>query len=111
MQDLSRSITTVEHEVKESSQNTDLDIREMLGLDKTLQGVQGELANNFGKLTSISEYIEHEQQKLDVIAKDYKYTDEQRKEVQQRMDRLKEELVLDWSYYHKIKKNYKVNLL
>ena len=34
LQDLSKTITTVEHEVKEASQNTDLDMREMLGLDK-----------------------------------------------------------------------------
>ena len=51
LQDLSRIITTVEHEVKEASQNTDLDMRELLGLDKALQRVQGELANNLGKLT------------------------------------------------------------
>ena len=37
MEDLSRTITTVEHEVKEASQNTDLNMREMLGLDKALQ--------------------------------------------------------------------------
>ena len=91
MQDLSRTITTVEHEVKEASQNTDLDMREMLGLDKALQRVQGELANNLGKLTSIKEHIEREEQKLDVIANDPSYTDEQRKEVQARLERLKEE--------------------
>ena len=55
LQDLSRTITTVEHEVKEASQNTDLNMREMLGLDKALQRVQGELANNLEKLTSIKE--------------------------------------------------------
>ena len=57
MEDLSRTITTVEHEVKEASQNTDLNMREMLGLDKALQRVQGELANNLGKLTSIKEHV------------------------------------------------------
>ena len=91
MQDLSGIITTVEHEVKEASQNTDLDMREMLGLDKALQRVQGELANNLGKLTSIKEHIEREEQKLDVIANDPSYTDEQRNEVQARLERLKEE--------------------
>ena len=91
LQDLSRVIINVEHEIREASQNTDLDMREMLGLDKALQRVQGELANNLGKLTSINEHIEHEQQKLDVIANDATYTDEQRQEVQARMDRLKEE--------------------
>ena len=91
MEDLSRTITTIEHEVKEASQNTDLNMREMLGLDKALQRVQGELANNLGKLTSIKEHVQREQQKLDVIANDPSYTDEQRKEVQARLERLKEE--------------------
>ena len=91
MEDLSRTITTVEHEVKEASQNTDLNMREMLGLDKALQRVQGELANNLGKLTSIKEHIEREQQKLRDVKNDPSYTDEQRKEVQARLERLKEE--------------------
>ena len=91
MEDLSRTITTVEHEVKEASQNTDLNMREMLGLDKALQRVQGELANNLGKLTSIKEHIEREEQKLRDVKNDPSYTDEQRKEVQARLERLKEE--------------------
>ena len=91
LQDLSKTITTVEHEVKEASQNTDLDMREMLGLDKALQRVQGELANNLGKLTSIKEHIEREKQKLRDVKNDPSYTDEQRKDVQARLERLKEE--------------------
>ena len=91
MEDLSRTITTVEHEVKEASQNTDLNMREMLGLDKALQRVEGELANNLRKLTSIKEHIEREQQKLRDVKNDPSYTDEQRKEVQARLERLKEE--------------------
>ena len=92
MEDLSRTITTVEHEVKEASQNTDLNMREMLGLDKVqVQRVQGELANNLGKLTSIKEHIEREEQKLRDVKNDPSYTDEQRKEVQARLERLKEE--------------------
>ena len=89
MEDLSRTITTVEHEVKEASQNTDLDMREML--DKTLQRVQGELANNLGKLTLIDEHVEREKQKLKDVKNDPSYTDEQRKEVQARLEGLKEE--------------------
>ena len=64
LQDLSKTITTVEHEVKEASQNTDLDMREMLGLDKALQRVQGELANNLGKLTSIKEHVRTRRTKI-----------------------------------------------
>ena len=91
MEDLSKTITSVGHEVKEASQNTDLDMREMLGLDKALQRVQGELANNLGKLTSIKEHIEREKQKLRDVKNDPSYTDEQRKDVQARLERLKEE--------------------
>ena len=90
MEELSRTITTVEHEVKEASQNTDLDMREMLGLE-ALQRLQGELANNLGKLTSIKEHIGREEQKLKDIKNDSLYTDEQRKEVQARLEKLKEE--------------------
>ena len=91
MEDLSRTITTVEHKVNEASQNTDLNMREMLGLDIALQRVQGELANNLGKLTSIKEHIEREQQKLRDIKKDPSYTDEQKHEIEKRLERLKEE--------------------
>ena len=91
MEDLSRTITTIEHEVKEASQNTDLNMREMLGLDKALQRVQGELANNLGKLTSIKEHIEREQQKLKDIKNDPSYTDEQKHEIEKRIEKLKEE--------------------
>ena len=91
LKDLSRSITAIEHEVKEASQNTDLDMRDMLGLDKTLQRVQCELANNLGKLTSINEHVEHEEQKLKDIKNDPSYSNEQRHEVETRLERLKEE--------------------
>ena len=88
LQDLSRVIINVEHEIRETSQNTDLDMLEVI---EPLQRIQGELANIDGKLTAINEHIEREQHKLDVIANCATYTDEQRKEVQARMDRLKEE--------------------
>ena len=56
----------------------------MLGLDKALQRVQGELANNLGKLTLIDEHVEREKQKLkDVIANDPSYTDEQKHEIRE----------------------------
>ena len=84
-------LINVEHEVRETSQNTDLDMREMLGLDKALQRVQGELTNNLGKLTSINEHVEHEEQKLKYIKNDPSYRDEQRREVETRLERLKEE--------------------
>ena len=42
---------------REATQNTDLDMREVLGIDKALQTIQGELVNNTSKLTEINERI------------------------------------------------------
>ena len=36
---------------REASQNTDLDMREFLGIDKALQSIQGELLNITSKLS------------------------------------------------------------
>ena len=44
--------------------NTDLDMREFDGIDKALTRIQGELANNAGKLTEIDAHIAREQGKL-----------------------------------------------
>ena len=44
--------------------NTDLDMREFDGIDKALTRIQGELANNAGKLTEIDVSIAREQGKL-----------------------------------------------
>ena len=47
--------------------NTDLDIREFLGIDKALTRIKGELENNVGKLTEIDKHITREQKKLKEI--------------------------------------------
>ena len=44
--------------------NTDLDMREFDGIDKALTRIQGELANNAGKLAEIDAHIAREQGKL-----------------------------------------------
>ena len=49
---------------RDMSTNTDLDMREFLGIDKALTRIQGELANNAGKLTEIDAHIAREQGKL-----------------------------------------------
>ena len=38
----------------EASQDTLLDMRKFLGIDKALQSIQGELLNNISKLTEIN---------------------------------------------------------
>ena len=42
---------------REASRNTDLDMREFLGIDKVSQTIQGELVNNASKLREINERI------------------------------------------------------
>ena len=49
---------------RDMSTNTDLDMREFLGINKALTRIQGELANNAGKLTEIDAHIAREQGKL-----------------------------------------------
>ena len=49
---------------REMSTNTDLDMREFLGIDKALTRIKGELENNVGKLTEIDAHITRENNKL-----------------------------------------------
>ena len=49
---------------RDMSTNTDLDMREFEGIDKALTRIQGELANNAGKLTELDEHLKREQGKL-----------------------------------------------
>ena len=49
---------------REMSTNTDLDMREFLGIDKALTRIKGELENNAGKLAEIDEHLERERKKL-----------------------------------------------
>ena len=60
-QRVEETINEVMHSV---STNTDLDMREFLGIDKALTRIQGELANNAGKLTEIDAHIAREQEKI-----------------------------------------------
>lgn len=44
-------------QIREVSQNTNHDKRQLLGLDKALQIIRGEVANNTAKLTVIHKHI------------------------------------------------------
>ena len=48
----------------------------VLGIDKALQGVQGELLNNTSKLTEIDKRIKRDTKKLEEVEKDPTNTDE-----------------------------------
>ena len=76
--------------VKNVSTNTDLDMREMLGLDNALQRIKGELENNVSKLSEIDKHIAKEQQKLAEIDKDPSL-EESRHRVLKRLNEFKEE--------------------
>ena len=51
LEKLSSLIEGIHVKTREASQNTDLDMREFLGIDKALQSIQAELLNNTSKLT------------------------------------------------------------
>ena len=75
--------------IRETSQNTDLDMREFLGTDKALQSIQGELLNNTSKLTEINKSIKRDTKKLQEVENDPTYSDEQRQLCRDRLDDLK----------------------
>ena len=57
LEELSSLAEDIHVKTREASQNTDLDMREFLGIDKALQSIQGELLNNTSKLTEINKSI------------------------------------------------------
>ena len=64
--------------IQEASQNTDLYMREFLGIYKALQSIQGELLNNTSELTEINKRTKRDTKKLEEVQNDPTYTDEQR---------------------------------
>ena len=75
----------------EASQNTNLDMREFLGIDKAVQSIQGEFLNNTSKLREINKRIQRDTKKLEEIENDSTYTDEQRQLYRDRLDDLNTE--------------------
>ena len=75
--ELSSLAEEIHVKTREASQNTDLDMRECLGIDKALQSIQGALVNNTSKLTEINKRIEKDT-----------YSDEQRQLYRDRLDDL-----------------------
>ena len=51
--DLSSAVEDIRIKTREASQNTDLDMREFLGISKALQSINGELRNNTAKLSEL----------------------------------------------------------
>ena len=63
-------VENIHVKTREASQNTDLDMREFLGVDKSLQSIQAELLNNTSKLTEINKRIQKDTKKLEEIEND-----------------------------------------
>ena len=76
---------------REVSENTDLDMREFLGIDKALQSIQGEHLNNISKLTEINKRIKRDTKKLEEVENEPTYSDEQRQLYRDRLDDLNNE--------------------
>ena len=57
LQRLSFCVKDIYLQIREASQNTNHDKRKLLGLDKALQIIRGEVANNTSKLTVIHKHI------------------------------------------------------
>ena len=76
---------------REVSQNTDIDMREFVGIDKALQSIQGEVLNNTSKLSEIDKRIKRDIKKLEEVKNDPTYTDEQRQLYRNRLDDLNTE--------------------
>ena len=63
LMELSSLVEDIHVKTQEASQNTDLDMREFLGIDKALQSIQGEFLNNASKLTEINKCIKRDTKK------------------------------------------------
>ena len=58
LKELLSLVENIHVKTRESSQNTDLNMREFLGINKALQSIRGELLNNTSKLTEIDKRIQ-----------------------------------------------------
>ena len=88
LEKLSSLIQNFDLKIREVSQNTDLDMREFLGIHKALQGIKGEFLNNMSKLTEIDKRIKRDTIKLKEVEKDPIYSDEQRQLYRDKLDDL-----------------------
>ena len=91
LKDLSSLAEDIHIKTLEAGQNTDLDMRQILGIDKVLQSIHCELLNSTSKLTEIDKRIERDNEKLEEVKNYPNYTDEQRQFYKDRLDDLNTE--------------------
>ena len=87
LEDLSTLVNDVHVLTKEASQNTELDMREFLGIDAALQRIKGENLNNMSKISEIDRHIKREQDKL----KEADISEDQKTKIKDRLKKLKDE--------------------
>ena len=81
LRELSSLVEDFHTKTEEGSQNTDLDMQEFLGINKSLQSIQGELLNNTSELTEINKRIQRDTKKLEEVKSNPNYTNEQRSSI------------------------------
>ena len=86
LEGISSLVEDIHVKTREASQNTDLDMKEFLGIDKALQSIHGELLNNASKLKEINKRIKRDIKKLQEVENDPTYSDEQRQLCKDRLD-------------------------
>jgi len=90
----SREVETIElkeldstiNEIHDVVNDDELPMRELLGLDKALQRIQGEIVNGTSKLSEVDEAIKRNKRKLEEAE-----TDHQKQRIKDRLERLKED--------------------
>ena len=83
--------TLTETGVEVSTQTGGLTLRELEGLDKELRTISGSLRSAIAKSIAKQVDIDRENQKLEEMANDETYSDEQREEVRARLQRFQDE--------------------
>ena len=68
--ELSPLVEDIHIKTREASQNTDRDMRDILGIYKALQCLQDEFLNNMSKLTEIDKRIKRDTKKLQEVEND-----------------------------------------
>ena len=90
--DLSSVVEEIHIKTREAWQNTDLDMREFLSIDKALQSINGELRNNTAKLSELDKRVKRDTAKIKEIEDNPEgFSEEQKELYKKRLQDLKEE--------------------
>ena len=91
LKELSSLVEDIHVNTREVSQNTGLDMREFLGIDKALQSIQGEFLKKTSELTEIDKCIKRDTKKLEEVEIDPTYTNDRKRLYRDRLDDLNTE--------------------